>query len=351
MEVSASRSEPICEGTTQPRPLERRLSVFLTWAILLLTSGYTSLAYWGYSKVEHEDPLSWQRLTSGHGVVPAQYRIGIYYSAHFLARLGHLQLRHVFAIADCFCLLASLAIGFFLLTRQPAFRHATVSRRWIQVLLGLLLVQIYLPWTLWFQEPETIPSLLILASSALLCSGFLRVPRFMLAGTLLLFALLGSTIRVDAVVAFHAGMLLACLVSPAASTPLGRGWQIITSLAAIAIAVGIAYYLAHFIFPHNVREVALLQFFDNLHSWSGAMVLLCALPPWVLTIRLAQRQWPQLNGWARGLVAGSLLECAMFLTFGMSEEVRIFLPFALTLLPLSATLLPAWLEGSTVNAG
>ena len=347
MDVSAPHPVPIREDTTLVPGSGRRLSAFLQWTILLLTAGYTFLDYWGYSRIQHEDPVSWQRLVAGNGVVPAQYRIGVYYSAHFLARLGHLQLRHVFALADCFCLLASLSILFFLLTRQLAFRNASGSQRWLQVSLGLLLIQFYLAWTLWFQEPDTLPSLLILASSALLCSGCLQVPRFMLAGSLLLVALMGATIRADAILAFHGGMLLACLLSPSESIPLRRRWQAATSVAAIVISLLVTYYLAHFRFAHNVRDAALFQLLNNFRSSNGFLVLMCALPPWILTVRIALLNWQTLNGWARGLIVGSLLDCVLFFTFGMSEEVRIFLPSVLLLLPITATLLPAWLDGQT----
>jgi len=46
------------------------------------------------------------------------------------------------------------------------------------------------------------------------------------------------------------------------------------------------------------------------------------------------------------VLIGSVFHFLMFLTFGMTEEVRIFLPFTLTLIPLSATLLFHWFTGT-----
>ncbi len=345
--MSASRSASLIPGNL--KLLAKRLHGFIRWAILLMTAGYTFLDYWGYSRVQHEDPSSWQKLAAGQGIVPAQYRVGVYYSANLFARMGHLQFRHIFALTDGVCLLASLAILFLLLTKREGFRILSPAQQWSQVLLALLLTQIYLGWTLWFQEPETMPSLMILASSALLCSGHVRVPRSMLALTLLLVALLGATIRVDAVVAFHAGMLLVCMVALGRGMPLGRGWQAAISVASLALALGTAYYLAHFVFPHNAREVALLQLPDNLRSLTGAMVLLCTLPPWLLTMWLAARRLSALDSWTIAMLAGSLIDFGFFVTFGMSEEVRIFLPFAMILVPVSAPILMGWMEqGSSV---
>ena len=156
-------------------PLHPRLKRFLVWAVVLMTAGYTFLDYWAYSRVEHDSPHDWPMLATGCGLAPAQYRIGVYFTAGFLRHLTHLRFHQVFAAADLFCTGLSLACIFFLLTKLRAFRESTLDGQWAQVLLGLLLAQVYLVWTLWFQEPETMPSLAVLSASALLCSGFVRV--------------------------------------------------------------------------------------------------------------------------------------------------------------------------------
>jgi hypothetical protein len=328
--------------------LDRRLKRFLTWAILLLTAGYAFLDYWAYSRDQHENPQTWALLASGHGPAPAQYRIGVYFSANFFAQLAHLQLRHVFAAADFICTGLSLACIFYLLTRTAWFRSASLAAQWAQTLLALLLTQIYLVWTLWFQQPETMPSLAIVAVSALLSSGAVRVPRAMVALSLLLVAVLGATIRVDIVLAFYAGMLCACIVSHRESE--SKAWLIVTSVAALMLAVGIERFIAHTLFPHAERVAALFQLIGNLESVNGAWVLLSTLPPWVLTVWLARRQWTQLPVLWRGLVLGSIVHLLMFLIVGQSEEIRIFLPFTFTLIPLSATLLYRWFLGEGPTA-
>jgi hypothetical protein len=317
----------------------------MVWATLLMTAVFTFLDYWAYSRVQHDNPVAWQKLATGQGIAPAQYRIGVYFTANFLAHATHLQLRHIFAAADFFCTGASLAVVLFLLTRLPVFRERENQSQWAIVFLALLLTQFYLAWTLWFQEPETMPSFAILVASALLCSGLLRVPRGMLAVSLLLVALLGATIRFDAVLAFHAGMLLAALVT--ADVPLGRAWQIGTSVLAVVLALGVEYFVAHSMFPLAPREAALLQVVNNLHSLNGMFVLLLSLPGWALTVYLAPRYWRGMNGWGRGLLIGSVIHFAMFLTLGMSEEVRIFIPFALLTLPLGVPWLFDWCRGAS----
>jgi hypothetical protein len=341
--LSSGTVEGVPDPPSAISVLDRRLKRFLISGILLLTAGYTFLDYWEYSRVQHADPQTWALLVSGRGLAPAQYRIGVYFTANFFAQLTHLQLRHVFAVSDLLYTGLALACIFYPLTRMPWFRRASLPAQWAQALLALLLVQVYLVWTLWFQEPETMPSLAILAVSGLLCSGLIRVPKPMLAVWLLLLAVLGATIRVDVVLAFYAGMLAACLVSRRDAE--SKTWLVATSVVAIMAALGIERFIAHNLFLSAERSAPLFQLIGNLESVNGVLALLSTMPAWVLTVWLASRSWTALPVWLRGLVLGSVVHFAMFMAFGMSEEVRIFLPFTLTLAPLSAALLYQWLAG------
>jgi hypothetical protein len=326
-------------------PVDRRLKRFLVWSVLLLTAGYTFLDYWGYSRIEHEDPVSWVRLAAGHGPAPAQYRIGIFFTANFIAHFTHLHFRHIFAGYDLVCTGVGLACLFFLLTRAPWFRASTLPVQWGQAFLALLLTQLYLGWTFWFQEPETMPSLLILALSALICSGHLQVARPMLALSLLLLALLGATVRVDDVIAFQGGMLVVGLLKPKAAE---RTWILPASLLSLLAALAVEAFITRRLFPHAVRSAPLFQLFENFRAVNGAFAILCTIPPWALTIWLAWRERGVLPLWLRGLALGSVFQFLLFLTFGMSEEVRIFLPYALVLIPLSAVLLYRWFIGGLI---
>jgi hypothetical protein len=325
--------------------VDRRLKRFLIWSVLLLTAGYTFLDYWEYSRIEHEEPISWAQLAVGQGLAPAQYRIGVFFTANFIAHLTHLHFRHIFAGFDLICCGISLASIFFLLTRSQWFRESTQVGQWGQIFFALLLTQLYLGWTFWFQEPETMPALLVLALSALVCSGHLQVPRPMLALSLVLLAVLGATIRADDVVAFQSGMLMACIyVRERKSDDQNedRAWLQPASLLAIIAAFAVEGFITRRLFPHAERSAPLFQLFANLHAVNGALAILCTIPPWVLTVWLAWRERLMLPLWLIGVTLASVIEFVLFLTFGMSEEVRIFLPFALVLIPLSAVLLYRW---------
>jgi hypothetical protein len=162
-----------------------------------------------------------------------------------------------------------------------------------------------------------------------------RIPAAML---LVVLAAIGATVRADAVVAFHAGFLLACLLPQGQSLPLGRVTQATASVIAIATAMGIQWFIAHHIYPDAPRQVAAFQLFGNLKAWLNYLVVAMALFPWWITLGLALRRWRALEGWTVGLLLGSAAHFVLFYTFGIAWEVRIFLPFAMTLTPLTALL-------------
>jgi hypothetical protein len=116
------------------------------------------------------------------------------------------------------------------------------------------------------------------------------------------------------------------------------------SVLSIAAAIGVAYFIMHRMYPDAPREVAAWQLFNNLKLWVNYFVVAAALLPWWITLWLAVRRWRALDGWSVGLVIGSVVHFALFYILGIAWEVRIFLPFAMTLVPLTVTLAYAAIE-------
>ncbi|MFL6429042.1 MAG: hypothetical protein ACJ71S_12420 [Acidobacteriaceae bacterium] len=319
---------------------------FLSWAVVLITGGYTFLDYWNFSRTFHDGGgVAWQNLLAGHGVAPAQYRIGVLRTADLLARLTHTHLRHMFAAIDCVSLGVSLTLLLWLLSRREVFRAASHTGRWLQASLALGCFLLYLLWSFWYQQPETEATLLLLVLSALAAQWRQRIPAVL---ALVALALIGATVRVDTVVAFHAGFLVVCLLPQASSLPLGRATQALASVLAIAAAVAVEYVIMHRIYPNAQREVAAVQLFANLRAWLNWFVLAMALFPWWMMLRLAARRWRTLDGWAAALVLGSVAHFVLFFILGIAWEVRIFLPFAMAVVPLTVTLAYAAIEQNTV---
>ncbi len=319
-------------GSKQLDPALRR---FLGWTVLLITSGYTFLDYWNYSRTFHEGGGEWALLLAGRSFAPAQYRVGVLRTADLLARLTHTHLRHMFAAIDFVCVGISLLVLLWLLGRAEIFRNQDRISQWLQANMVLGSCVLYLMWTFWFQKPETQPTLLLLVLSAAAAQWKRRVPA---AIVLIALAAIGATVRADAVVAFHAGFLVVCLLPQGCSLPLGRRAQATASGIAIALAIAIEWFIAHRVYPGAPRQVAAFQLFGNLKAWLNYFVVTMALFPLWITLGLALRRWRTLGGWAVGLLLGSIAHFALYYTFGIAWEVRIFLPFAMTLAPLTATL-------------
>lgn len=318
------------------------LGQFLGWAVFLITSGYTFLDYWNYSRTFHDGGgVEWDSLLAGTSYAPAQYRIGVMRAADLLAGLTHTHLRHTFAAIDFVCLGLSLALLLWLLERTEIFRGVACIGQWLQASLALGCFLLYLLWSFWFQKPETHATLLLLVLSAV-AAQWRR--RGMAVLALIVLAAVGATVRADAVIAFHAGFLATCLLPQSRSLPLGRIAQAVASVLSIAIAAVVEYFIMRHVYPHAPRQVAAFQLFSNLRSWLNYVVVAVALFPWWITLRLAVRRWRALDGWAVALVLGSVVHFALFYIFGIAWEVRIFLPFAMTLVPLTATLAYASIE-------
>jgi hypothetical protein len=321
---------------------------FVGWSVALISGGYTFLDYWNYSRSFHEGNSEWEALLAGRGFAPAQYRIGVLRTADLLAGLTHTHLRHMFAAIDLVCLAISMVLLFWLLRRSDVFRGAARMGRWLQASLALGCFLLYLLWSFWYQKPETHATLLLLVLSAMAAQWRRRLPAVL---ALIILAAAAATVRVDTAVAFHAGFLVACLLPQARSLPLGRATQAIASALAIVVALLVEYLIMHHLYPNAPREVAALQLINNLKSPGNFLVLIAALFPWWYTLRLAARRWRELDGWSVALLLGSVAHFALFYTVGMAWEVRIFLPYAMTLIPLTVTLIYAAVERAPASRG
>ena len=124
--------------------------------------------------------------------------------------------------------------------------------------------------------------------SAVAAQSKRRVPAVM---ALIVLAAVGATVRADALIAFHAGFLAACLLPQSRSLPLGRAAQAVASVLSIAAAVGIQFFIMHHVYPNAPRQVAAFQPFGNLKTWTNYLIAAAALFPWWITLRLAMRRW------------------------------------------------------------
>jgi hypothetical protein len=311
---------------------------------IVLSTGY--LDYWGYSQAFYKEPNIWMDVVSGTANAPSQYRVGVIDTAYFLARHLHVGMRHTLALLDVISGMIAVFALFLVLQRSAVYRKATVATQWFGAASFVILVQFYLAWLLWYQRPETLPTAAILALALLLVagrpSGPARVSAIGTAGTvlgLLLLAVAQGFVRADVAFALHLGILVVCLTSAGKGFALPRGVQAGTSMMAMLLAVGIQYYLMKKVYPQaGYGDTPVLQLLLNLKSPWGYAPFLFFLLPMGWTALLLKRRRYQVESWGVAVFTSAVIFLGMWVVVGKIGEVRIFLPFTLTLAPLTVEL-------------
>jgi hypothetical protein len=322
----------------------RRLLLFLASALLMVFGSYIFLSYWEYSRSYHLYPHEWSDLLAGNGPAPFQYRLGVLFPADALGRLfpHYLPMRYTITLMDSVFLMAALPLLFLLIQSRVSWAALGPSRRVASLAIALFLLVFYLLWTLWYHRAETIAIFFCLVASSALVARHPRLPAAVTIALLILVAAYGATVRADTIFSFHVGVLLACLLPQARELPLGRAVQAGVSLLSVVAIVALEYYIKNVLYPHATFITPLFQLLNNMRPGNLFMVLF-ALAPYGATLWLAQRQWRSVSAWEKALTLGSLVNFAFYIVVGRSNEVRIFLPFAMTMLVLSGPLLTSHL--------
>jgi hypothetical protein len=303
-------------------------------SLIVLSAGF--LDYWSYSQAFHTEPGIWMDVVGGTADAPNQYRIGVIDTAYFLAQHTRLSLRHMLTVLDVVAGFVAVFALFLVVRRSAVYREAGRAGQWFGAAGFVVLVQFYLAWLLWYQRPETLPTAAILALAVLLLAVPLRVGTAV-TGFLLL-AVAQGFVRTDVGFALHAGILLVCLTPLGRGFALPRGLQAGTSVVSLLIVVGIQYWLMR-IFPQaTYGSTAVVQLFSNLSSPDSWIPFVLFMGPFAWTVWMVGRRRYRMEAVGVGILAGALIFLAMWLVVGRVKEVRIFLPFALALAPLTVEL-------------
>jgi len=296
--------------------------------------------YWEYSWQYHGNPEIWMDVVRGTAEAPQQYRIGVPRAADFIARHAHLGLRHALTLIDLFSAAIAVILLYVLFERSDTYRRASNAVRWMGAASFLFLLHLYLSWVTWYQRPETLASALTLAATLVLASS--RFPPTSAAGGsgrvlgMLALAAIQGFIRADIAFAAHIGLVLACLVSPAQGLALGRKLQAATSVIALLLAGGIQFYLMHLVYPHAAYgKSGVIEVGRNLTNPVGILAFVLFMIPcaWLASRVAATRKLPDAAN--LGLLLGAAVYFLMWFAVGRIEEVRIFLPYAVALIPLT----------------
>jgi hypothetical protein len=285
----------------------------------------------------------WADVIAGRANAPAQYRIGVVDTASFLTRHGHWELGHVLTLLDVLSGLIAVFVLFWVLRLSTVYRKGGPSAQWFGAASFLVLMQFYLWWVIWYQRPETLPTAAMLAMALALLTLRLPLPhrleKAVAVAGLLLLAVAQGYVRADVAVALHAGIFLVCCTSAGSGFALGRRLQAATSLVAMALAAGIQYDLMRRVYPHaNYGDTPVVQLFRNLQAPTTQLPFFLFLVPFGWTAAMLVRRRYRADSAGLGVFAGAVIFLGMWLMVGRIKEVRIFLPFALALAPLTAEL-------------
>ena len=154
---------------------------------------------------------------------------------------------------------------------------------------------------------------------------------------MLLLSAIQGFIRADVIFAAHLGVLLVCVTRAGDGFALPRWMQAATSVLAVLIAGGVQFYLMHIVYPGaSYGSTRVFQLGHNLTEPIGMVPFVLFLMPWGwLMLTLSPRRTTGVDASSWGLLAGSAIYVAMWVVVGRIEEVRIFLPYAVALVPLT----------------
>jgi len=317
---------------------ERTVRVLLTAAV----AGLSYLDYFNYKKMGLGEPGAWDELAGGRGAAPDQYRVSVVLAARWLAAHLHVRLSMAMTLIDLCCALAAVHLLWSVFTRTEMYRTARVEQRWLGAAAFVLLPTWYFGWVLSISKPETLPAAMLLAAML-----WLWQPRSISSagGTalrvaaLLLLTLLLASMRADQACFLNLGMVLVAWRYARSGTGLAlpRAAGLATGLVGAALAAGVQLWLIRCAFPQaHYGAIKFWQLWPNLHHASRWPPFVCFMLPvgWTAVQVVRRRFTADTAG--IGVLCGAAMFFALWAVIGKFDEVRVFLPFALALAPLTA---------------
>jgi hypothetical protein len=315
---------------------------------VLLVGGVLSACYadfWAYRAAGLGQPGVWDDLLQGRGAAPEQYRIGVVWAAKSLAGLWGWKLPAVLAGIDALCGVVAVLMLVRVFERTTVFRRAEPLMQWFGTAAFVVVTAWPLAWLLWLQKPETLPTAMFVAAMVGLWQGDPRSenPDLGHPGWWTAIGLVGlsvglATFRADVAVAVNLGVLVWTAMRRRPGLALGRAAAMATSAAGVLLAGGMQLWLMRVAYPQaSYGRVKLWQLVPNLHHatrWP-APVLFCLPLAW-MAWQVGRRRGLGEDGVGMAMLVAGAIYALLWVTVGKVDEVRIFLPMALALAPLTA---------------
>jgi hypothetical protein len=310
-----------------------------TRALLIATILAASyLDFFGYRAQGLTAELAWAERIHGLGPAPQQYRVAIVWLAHALAVHLHIKLRMAFASIDLLSSLIAVLVLFSVLEHTDAYREASRLGRWLGAAVFVFLINWFLGWLLWLQKPETLPAALFVALMLWLWQPGRQPTRpAARAVALIALTLLLSTFRADIACLLNVGILLFVLTQPGLPLSLPRSLAGAVSFIGALSAIAAQLILMFAFFPHaNYGRTKVRQLVPNLvHATRWPPFVLFLLPLAWMAVQVARRKYTRDTA-GLALLTGAALFGLLWFCIGEIDEVRVFLPFAFALAPLTA---------------
>ena len=342
------RSETVPDGRaanadTSPKPGARMLSPRRATQVLLVATvlGVCDQSYWQYSDVDHYFAGSWLPYVHGTGLAPEQYRIGVKMAAWWMVQHFSWQFRYGFTLMDVIASTAGVLLIYNLLQNKQAIQGANRALQWFASAGFLFLVCFYMAWVGFFFRPETLPSVGLTACMAWLWtrSATKRGGTVLTICGLLVAAAVQAWIRADIPCALNAGIFLVSLTASGRGLSISRRSALATSLICIAVAAGTQLYIMRVLYPHaSYGPIPLIMVTHDLHQPLAFPPFLIFMLPLFWTVIQAWRQRSTLDSGSKGLLIGAAIYFVLWIVMGKLDEVRIFIPFAVVLIPVTMEL-------------
>jgi len=315
--------------------------------LLAAVAATTYLDYFAYKQQGYGAPDVLDARLLGHAPAPEQYRMGVFVAAHWLAAHLHVVPAMALTLIDGISAVIAVLLLFNMLERTTTYARAGRTLQWFGATVLVLLLVWWLGWLFWLQKPETLPATALVSVMLWLWGNRVPLPAQVLA--LLAATLALATFRADIACLLNAGVLLYVLAGRGPQLPLRRSAAALAAAVGATASVGIQLWLARIVYPQaGYGRVKLWQLMPNLiHATRWPPFVLFLLPLLWMAQNGAQHasqrgsQWGARRGLprdaaGRAVLVGAVLYLALWCTIGKIDEVRIFLPFAFALAPLTS---------------
>jgi hypothetical protein len=287
----------------------------------------------GYWQSFHGHPEAWYLYLHGGIDAPLQYRIGIWLVVAWAHTRLHLSIWLALTLIDVVSIGLALWCLVSVLRTNVTYLGYSASGRMLSMVGLFFGVEYYLAWGHWFQYPGTMPSCLFVCLSVLLVSGKVIQNRYLTSLCLVGASCIQGLVRADIAVVLHAGFFLAAFTPLTTNIPFGRKWQAVTSALAALSAGLVQLYLMEVRFPGaRYGSAGVFRFSTNLLPANWMTAALALLPFWTILYLTVRRKYCPDSVTAM-LLLSSCLYFALWGMVGRLQEVRIFLPFGMALLP------------------